>query len=331
HMSRLPKSAGPRVLWIIFDEWDQGLTFDNRPDGLHLPALDRLRRESLYAGNALPPADATIVSMPSLIEGRVVRVASPIDAETMELKYMDGSTQRFADEPNLFSEVRRSGMNAAVYGWYLPYCRALGAYLCDCWWQDFSSPLLVASPTFGSALLNQPRRLIEPTLFSPFGPSLSAHKHQRTFEELLARSKRVAADPDVRLALVHFNVPHAPFIYERATGGMTFSNSVNGYSDALALVDKTIGGLRASMEQSGTWDSVTVLFSADHFYRGSPLVNGVRDRRVPFLVHFPASSSGLTYMRPFNTVLTHDLILALLHSEITSAASTRDWLDRHNQ
>jgi len=75
--------------------------------------------------------------------------------------------------------------------------------------------------------------------------------------------------------------------------------------------------------------SVVLLLSADHFYRASPLVNGVRDHRVPFLVHFPGEKSGVQYAASFNTVLTYGLIEAVLHSQLTSAASAGDWLDQN--
>jgi hypothetical protein len=328
--ARLQHAQGPRVLWIVFDEWDQRLTFDARPPGLALPAIDRLRGESLFAINALPPAQATMLSMPSLIEGRTVRSATPIDAQTMILEYTDGTRQRFGDEPNLFSEVRRAGMNTAAYGWYLPYCRAFAESLSDCWWQELDATWNSGGATFASALLTQPRALFETSLFSPFGQSLTVLKHRRTYEELLQRSKRIAVDRTVQLALVHFDVPHPPYFYDRASRQMTRANSPFAYPDALALVDRTIQELRADMERAGTWNSVILLLSSDHFYRASPLVDGIRDRRVPFLVHFPGQSAGLSYARQFNTVLTHDLILAMLRSEVTDAVSTEDWLNHHN-
>src|SRR5450631_2488402 len=39
-----PKPAGaPRVIWVIFDEWDEELTFPDRPSRIQLPEIDRLR------------------------------------------------------------------------------------------------------------------------------------------------------------------------------------------------------------------------------------------------------------------------------------------------
>ena len=58
----LGQKRAPRVLWVVLDEWDQRLTFVNRPAGLQLPELDRLRRESFHADNAAPPGPETLLS-----------------------------------------------------------------------------------------------------------------------------------------------------------------------------------------------------------------------------------------------------------------------------
>lgn len=328
-VARINHAPSPRVLWIIFDEWDQRLTFDARPAGLELPALDRLRAESLFAQNALPPSDATLISMTSLISGRSVVTAAPIDSSTLRLKFKDGQSQRFGDDPNLFSDVRRSGRNAAVLGWYLPYCRLFNASATDCWWEEMDAVWNSQGKTFTSALFNQPRSLVETSIFSPFGQSLTTLKHRRIYEELLDRGMRIAADPTIDSALIHFNVPHAPFFYDRATQQMTRGNSLYAYPDALALVDRTLAALRSRMEQAGTWNTTTLLVSSDHFYRISPLVNGKRDQRVPFILHLAGQKRALDFTAPFNTVLTHDLILSLLRAEITDVAAAQTWLANH--
>ena len=72
-----PVHAGqPRVVWIIFDEADYRMIYDQRPAGLELPEFDRLRGESLSADNAISPTEATITSMPSLILGYRVSKAT---------------------------------------------------------------------------------------------------------------------------------------------------------------------------------------------------------------------------------------------------------------
>src|SRR5262249_24445733 len=59
-----------RVVWLVFEELDQRITFEARPAGLELPELDRLRRESLYADTARPPAAPGELTIPALITRR---------------------------------------------------------------------------------------------------------------------------------------------------------------------------------------------------------------------------------------------------------------------
>jgi uncharacterized membrane protein YhdT len=44
----------PRVVWILFDETDQRLGFEERPAWLQMPEFDRLRSQCLSATNAYP-------------------------------------------------------------------------------------------------------------------------------------------------------------------------------------------------------------------------------------------------------------------------------------
>ncbi|HEU5324151.1 MAG TPA: hypothetical protein VFX28_25345, partial [Methylomirabilota bacterium] len=53
---KTPAPSLRRVVWLVLEELDQRITFEARPAGLELPELDRLRRESLYADAARPPA-----------------------------------------------------------------------------------------------------------------------------------------------------------------------------------------------------------------------------------------------------------------------------------
>ena len=67
----LPQGAGrPKVLFLIFDEWDQRLTFEARRAGLELPNLDRLVAESFVATDMLGAARATYLAIPGLFSGR---------------------------------------------------------------------------------------------------------------------------------------------------------------------------------------------------------------------------------------------------------------------
>jgi len=143
-------------------------------------------------------------------------------------------------------------------------------------------------------LLNRPRSLFENIYRSPFGQSLSTIRHASMTAEVVARALQVARDRAVGFALLHLPVPHPPYFYNAATGindraaapitGI-FEQNQQGYIDALALTDRTLGKIRRAMEQAGVWDTTSVLVSSDHPYRHRPALDGkLRSKHVPYLL-----------------------------------------------
>jgi arylsulfatase A-like enzyme len=183
---------------------------------------------------------------------------------------------------------------------------------------------------FWQILPNQTRSLFETNLFSLFGRSLTANQQTGVYQAMMGEAKRLVVDRDFGLTLVHLPIPHAPHAYNRKTGTFTLGNSpIAGYIDSLALLDRSVGELRRTMENSGVWDSTTVLFTSDHGYRDSEALDGKSDPRVPYLLKLPSQKDAVTYTPDFNTVLTADLLLDVLRGEISGPASATAWLDRN--
>jgi arylsulfatase A-like enzyme len=87
--------------------------------------------------------------------------------------------------------------------------------------------------------------------------------------------------------------------------------------------------MRRAMETSGQWDKTWLIISADHSV-GAGLFDQY-DPRVPFIVKPPGANEAITYSPTINTILTHDLILAILRGEITSQRALVPWLDEHGK
>ncbi len=101
-------------------------------------------------------------------------------------------------------------------------------------------------------------------------------------------------DRDFAFTLVHLPIPHAPHAYNRKTGTFTLGNSpIAGYIDSLALLDRTVGEFRRTMEEAGVWDSTTVLFTSDHGYRDSEPLDGKSDPRVPYILKLASQKDAV--------------------------------------
>ena len=316
----------PRVVWIIFDEMDYRVVFDQRPAGLPLPEFDRLQGQSLFATSALSPADVTIMSMPALILGQRISAVSYDDTCDLSITFADtGATTTWSGQPSVFSEARKLGVNTALVGWYIPYNRMLGNSLNFCDWYAFPRYEPARAETFKANLGLQIRSLS--------GAFNTRWLFIKMLRDGLQTSLSLATNSTYGLTLLHLPTPHRPGVYRPNNGDFSvFSTSkVTGYFNNLVFADRELGALRRAMEATGEWDKTWLIVSADHSWRESGLYDKKRDVRVPFLVKTPGANEPMIYSQSFNTIVTHDLILAILRGEVTNQPDTSRWLDAHGR
>jgi len=317
--------AGKRVVWVVFDEWDERLT---ALAGKDLRNILEFRSEAVCSAAAYPPGADTLRSMAGLITGQVVSEVDVEGPDRLWLTLSDGTRSRLGSKPTVFSRSSEIGAGSALVGWTLPYSRLFAGQLCSCWWAGFPQRWNAVKGGFWEVFAWHIRSLFETGSASPFGEPVMVRRHLWIYQQILERGKRAALDPGVGLALLHFSVPHLPAIYRADTGRLGRNLSTpGGYLDNLKLVDRTVGDLRAAMEAAGLWDSTTVLLTSDHWFRGAEALDGKVDHRVPFLLKLAGQRKGMVYDKPFNTVLTHDLILAILSGELKTPDQVAAWLD----
>lgn len=349
------KNAKTRILWIIFDELDQQVTFSARPSSIQLPELDKLRSESFHGENAYSPSPLTHISMPALITGKLISKVSPAGPTDMFL-YYEGANQpvRWSEQPNVFQLARRSGYKTGVVGWNHPYCEILGnsLTLCKEVRENRASDISIASSMFENAkgvistipLLTQAVIPIvqRVELVNFLVTSGERQKYRIRYETILSNATLAATDSQLDLVMVHFPIPHPPGIYDRYKDDFSMNGS-SSYIDNLELVDKTVGTLRREMEKAGIWEDTTVLISADHWWRTTMWKRGPfwsptnaelnidpNDHRIPFILKLANQNNGVAYQKPFNTIITKELLLALLRGDVSDKSSVTDWLNKNS-
>jgi hypothetical protein len=339
-----PRAPGaPRVVWIVFDELDQHAAFDARPAGLELRELDRMRRESLFARNAYPPAEETRRSLTSMLLGVQVGWAMPDGASTLPCALAGAPIDEpvsdcWREHANLFAKARALGVNAGVAGWYHPYCRLFSESVTSCVWAGlpyWDSPRLVDS------LDQQWEEVLDPIPVVGDWPGPGARirrAHVDAFRTIRAAALRIAADPEIGFALLHLPVPHHPDIYDPDRGTLSVADE-RSYLDNLELADRTLGELRTAMETADLWSRSAVIVTSDHWWRAihrgdwgllpeeEDLFGDGENRRVPFLAKLPGDGMPLVYPRAFNTLLIHELTLEILAGRLRTAAGLAAWLD----
>jgi hypothetical protein len=339
-----------RVLWVIFDEMSADIAFQHRPVALRMPEFDRFQSVALSATNAYPPAGRTLQSIPALLTGRLVADVKPAGPDDLLLTFpSQNESVGWSQEPDLLTTVRKAGLNAALVGWYHPYCRIIGDRLTSCFWQPASQVTTPEKFSVARAILLQNSDLLR---LVPFTAGLRAWMqpketdfraaHLTDYLALADRAAQLAANPDINLAFVHLPVPHPPYIYDRSRGVWDTTGQLS-YLDNLALADQALGKLRQAMERNGTWDNTTIVISSDHWWRTEywdirkPIWSSADDsfrgeganHRIPFLVKLAGQKTNVTYDATFNTVLTHDLILDILSGKMAAAEDLPGWLDTH--
>ncbi|MCX8156674.1 MAG: sulfatase-like hydrolase/transferase [Verrucomicrobiae bacterium] len=323
--SLLPEGRSqPRLIWLVFDELDFRLVFQERPAGLCLPELDRLRAEALFATHARPPAYGTLLSMPALTTGELVRKASPCSPFDLQLEVAaTGEIRRWSQMPNIFEDARRLGYNNAIVAWHHPYRRVFSNVVSVCEW--FPSPVFeqARGSNFTAALVNQWCSMVAP---------LQQRRLQiRIQQQAEAAALQMVTNRQLGLVFLHLPPPHKPGIYVPEKDAFTLwqFSTVQGYWDNLVLTDRMLGRLRAALEDQGQWENTWLVITADHAWRESHRYDGRFDERVPWLLKAPGRCAGGPYDRRFNTVVTRHLLLAIMREEVRTADAARHWLNQH--
>ena len=348
-----------RVLWIVFDEMDYRLAFINRPSTVELPEFDRLRTESIFANNAYPPGGDTVLSLPALINGRLVSSSTRTAPNELMVTFADNNQPvPWSTQPNVFSAANSIGFSSALAGWYHPYCRIIGRNLTKCSWEGLAflgskEVVNLVTNSDGSVVKSMfavGKSTLLPPVIGTFVRSENGNVWRnftmRSFVNIHKEALIMARDPDLDLVMIHYPIPHPPGIYDRSKRNFSL-NSGSGYLDNLQLADRAVGELRSELERAALWGSTTVLISSDHWLRADrvwrnhpfwkrsftvedpAVTNSTKDERVPFVLRLAGEKVGSNYDAPFNTVLSHDLILAILSGEVSKEADVAKWLDQH--
>lgn len=333
--------APRRVLWVILDELDQRLVFDQRPPWLQLPEFDALRSSSLYAANAFPPpGQRTEIAIPELISGRIFdKIETDNPGHLFVRLAGESRTDDWSKIPNVFTDARDLGLQSAIVGFFNPYCRFLGGETVAC-----KSILLGSDISLRKILLIDASLILSRAIrIGPFSFYRSDVANRRlrqasidSYSELMRSANMAVADPRIAVALIHLPTPHPPGYYNRLQN--RFTTETSSYLDNLVLADRTLSQLRSTLRAARLENSTTIIVSGDHGLRGylyylrdfwteeDRQVSTKLDFRVPFLVHFGAEKSDAKVDHPFNTVLTRLLIHAILSGEVQNACQAALWI-----
>jgi hypothetical protein len=358
-LQHAPMSETPqphRIIWIVFDELSQDQVYDHRFPGLQLPAFDSLAQQSTVFTAAVPPDINTEVVLPALIMGKPFdNIKKSAGGLPRLLNASSGKWQTFDEYDSAFEDALHAGYSTAVAGWYNPYCRILPDVLHQCSW-TYSYPDGNATFAFETTMSNTLRitRSLEIPITSllPSGPAKyvaglipappelqTADVHLRDYRDVNAASLRLLRNRSLGFVFLHLPIPHPVSIYSRNTGDVATPSS--SYIDNLALTDKCLAGIRATLEEAGEWDSATVVVMGDHSWRVPQIwrkrtsewtaedeaasSGGQYDPRPAYIVKLAGQTTGSRFTAPFQTIDTRRLLDAVMAHQITTPAQLSTW------
>lgn len=311
-----------RVVWLVFDELDYRLVFEQRPPQLKVPAWDKLLSESLSFTNAYPPSNSTTISIPSMTVGRKVSNLSPEGLNNALLSYEDSETpsEYWKTAPTIFKRMQEMHANTAIIGWFHGYCGIFGALVQSC---DRAS---------------RSRYAYEKQLSDNFLPLLqrampvrwTQEVHISSFNRLREETLKTIADPRYQFVYGHLPVPHPPFIYDTEKQALSrwVSFTPANYFGNVQLTDKLLGEFREALESAGSWEETTLIITSDHHWRGSPDYDGSDDLRIPLIVKLPGRNKALRVAERVSNLGIYEFALRAIQGKSLTPRAVREHMVR---
>jgi hypothetical protein len=330
----ISSTSGPRIVWVLFDELSYDQTFDRPALDVPLSNFDRLRTESVSFSQLRPAGYFTDRIIPSLFLGR--RIDRIRSTDRGDLWYKDESQDRWLRyDPNasLFALAQQNGWITGVDGWYNPYCHTFAPVLDVCFRERYTQVPLVPTELNGASeqqsVWADAAAAPEELLARLTGKTIKrANLHEQEYENIMARSRALIKDEQVRFLFIHLPIPHPPAIYDRRRHMLRSGGS---YLDNLVLADDTLGSLLQEINATQSTSRTTLIISSDHswriaLYRGTEdwsaedeHASGNRfDDRPVLLVHFPGQTSGRNVDSSVPELLEHDMVAGMLQGKINS-------------
>jgi Sulfatase len=327
-----PPREHPRLVWVVFDELSYDQVFEDRADGLALPNFDALRNESTVFTNAQPIGDKTVKILPSLLSGRVIdkynftfdNRLQVHDVGTHGYTLLDGSGTVFAD-------AQKSGWRTAAVGWYNPYCTIYASAIDDCYWMNLDrmdGPMAQDASFWRNAwspLKQAGEQIVWPARAGQDICTFGVQQRTKTFIDLQEHAAEVLKSDQADFVFLHLPVPHSPAIWNRARSG--YSQKCGGsYLDNLALADRELGSIVATLKSSPRWKDTTLIVEGDHSWRlwlwddqpgwtaeDREASQAGFDERPAVIVHHAGQTQAEENATPWSLIKVHAVIEQVLH------------------
>ena len=305
-----PTTSGPAsatcapVFALLFDELSFAYLYENGQIRSAYPEIARFGERATHYLAVRAGANETLEAVPSILAARSF---GEVRVEPDGLYHRANASEALqaysAREPDgLFATARRLGYRTEVAGYYLAYCDMLGDLADACRSMSFYN---VGTTSDGFSPFDPIRTtfVLWPRQF-PFGVVKNAFfsRFQRDLvEQAVAFAHRPVNGSRPVFRLVHFSIPHLPFVFGREGFDPPFdpldTTGDTEYARQIDYVDRLLGEFRIYLEQAGLYDRSTVILLSDHGWRFGG-GNEPDPLHVPFIARMPGQPQRVDVTDP---------------------------------
>ena len=329
-----PPRQHPLLVWIVFDELSYDQLFQHRAPGLALPSFDTLRAQSTLFTDTESIGIHTVKILPSLLTGNKVDGIRYTFRNRLWVHHADESGRQLIDGAgSVFGDAVQSGWRTAAVGWYNPYCSLYAPDIQNCYWTDHDmqdgpmSQSATLAENIASPLHQLAVELISPTRADRDLCAYDLRLRHLTQIDLQQHALQLLRSDQADFVFLHLSLPHSPNTWSRA--GNTFTNQCgSSYLDNLALTDRVLGQILATLQSSPRWNQTALIVQGDHgwrtsMWRGLPAwtvedeqaSRGLFDPRPALLIHQPSQSQPRTVSTSWPIIRIHSVVEQFLHHQ----------------
>lgn len=313
-----------RVVWLIFDELDQGELQDGQGQvRAEFPHFGAMAREGLVAERAYPLAKDTSSSIPAMLAEHAIDGVSFTGPADISLKH-DGQAERLSEPQSVFGRLPGGPQTASIAGFALPYCelfpsvRNCHAYFPGNAGRWYDGILFFSQSLF--ALRRWVRNVVSwvpESIWSHFDYSY------RASEGIIAHALDDIGKDQYALVYVHVNLPHLPGSYaQKAMGLPQVSAPLAVYRENLKAADTVLGRVMEQIQGGPSAHATLLIVSSDHWLRmQSPL----KARPIPMMMWVPGLTSGGKIPGTLSTVHIGALGRDYLSHKLNTQAELVSW------
>ena len=332
--SQQPPRDHPRLVWIVFDELSYDQLFEHRAHDLELPNIDALRSQSTLFTQTQPAGYHTVKILPSLLTGRIVDAIRYNFHNRLWVHHEDdGKWTPIDGSQTVFADADAAGWRTAAVGWYNPYCGIYGDAIQNCFWtnHDMFDGLMAQRASFWrntyTPLQQVVRELKSPARADRDLCTFDVRQRYQTETDLQQHAFDLLRTDQADFVFLHFAIPHSPNIWSRIQDDYT-QYCDSSYIDNLALVDRVLGQVMATLKASPRWSSTTLIVEGDHGWRieawdwlpawteeDDAASRGVFDQRPALIIHQPGQLQPETVTSAWPLIQIHGVVEQALHQQ----------------